>query len=206
MTPQFSENEKATFYAIVEARKSIRKYRPDLPPRALIEKILEAGMLAPSGKNRQNWRFFVCTGKKRDEYLAYSQKSWAGIKDVLQKRLKPSLYAFTERFFYTLGGAPVVVFCYSHNSEEERYHTSIGSVYMAVENINLAAVAEGLGTCTMGAPFEIKDEVDEFLGLRSHPEYQAGQLELLCSVVMGYPDHDPPKAPRQREGRVTWLD
>lgn len=196
---------KEDFYRLIESRKSIRKYKPEMPPKEVIERILSAATHAPSGKNRQNWRFFVVTGKKRDEYMTYSQKSWLGIKDILQRTLKPSLYQFTERFFYTLGDAPVIVFCYSLNTPDERYHTSIGSVYMAAENMNLAAVVEGLGTCTMGAPLEIKKEVDEFLGVTSLPEYKAGQLELLCAVVMGYPDHEPPKAPRQLEGRIHWI-
>jgi nitroreductase len=193
------------FYQLLKDRRSIRKYKKDSVPREVLERILAAGMEAPSGKNRQNWRFFIVTGQKRDEYLKYSQKSWLGIKDVLKERLKPSLYDFTERFFYTLGDAPVVVFCYSMNSADERYHTSIGSVYMAVENINLACFVEGLGCCTMGAPLEIKDEVDRFLGVDALPEYKQGQLELLCAVVMGYPDHEPPKAARQIENRVTFL-
>lgn len=194
------------FYELLKSRKSIRKYKKDIPPREVIERILAAALEAPSGKNRQNWRFFIVQGKKRDEYLRLSQKSWLGIKDILQKKLKPSLYDFTERFFYTLGDAPIVIFAYSHNSAEERYHTSIGSVYMAVENMNLACLVEGLGCCTMGAPLEIKKEVDEFLGVTKLEEYKKGELELLCAVVMGYPDHQPPKAPRQMEGRFQWLD
>lgn len=197
---------KDDFYALLKSRKSIRKFKPEMPPREVLDRILEAATHAPSGKNRQNWRFIVVTGAKRDAYLKYSQKSWLGIEPVLKQRLKPSLYDFTERFFYTLGEAPVLIFCYSENSPDERYHTSIGSVYMAVENINLAAQVEGLGCCTMGAPLEIKDEVDEFLGVKSWPEYQRGELELLCGVVLGFPDHDPPKAPRQTEGRITWMD
>lgn len=197
---------KEEFYQLLQARRSIRKYKKDAVPKELIEKIIAAGMQAPSGKNRQNWRFFVVTGAKRDEYLKYSQKSWLGIKDVLSQRLKPSLYDFTERFFYTLGDAPVVIFAYSMNDLEERYHTSIGSVYMAVENMNLACFVEGLGCCTMGAPLEIKEEVDRFLGVDQLPEYQRGELELLCALVIGYPDHAPPKAARQSEGRITWLE
>ncbi len=193
------------FYELLKSRKSIRKYKKDIPPREVIERILSAGMEAPSGKNRQNWRFFIVQGEKRDEYLKLSQKSWLGIKDILQKKLKPSLYDFTERFFYTLGDAPVIIFAYSHNSSEERYHTSIGSVYMAVENMNLACLVEGLGCCTMGAPLEIKNEVNEFLGVTELEEYKKGELELLCAIVMGYPDHQPPKAPRQTEGRLHWL-
>lgn len=197
---------KEDFYQLLEARRSIRKYQKQMPARETIERILAAGMQAPSGKNRQNWRFYVVTGEKRDEYLKHSQKSWLTIKDILKKQLKPSLYDFTERFFFTLGEAPVIVFCYSVNTPEERYHTSIGSVYMAVENMNLACFAEGLGCCTMGAPLEIKAEVDRFLGVDQLKEHKSGELELLCAVVLGYPDHQPPKAPRQTTDRVTWLE
>ncbi len=210
-------------YELIESRVSIRKFKKDPVPHELLEKILNAGLHAPSGKNRQNWRFFVVQGAKRDEYLKLSQKSWLGIKDVLQKRLKPSLYDFTERFFYTLGDAPVIIFCYSVNDSEERYLTSIGSVYMAVQNMILAAVSEGLGTCPMGAPLEIEKEVDEFLGvidpqfdqaIKGHADTasaSAGAIgmgvkpQLLCALVLGYPDHQPPKAKRQTEGRIHWL-
>jgi nitroreductase len=192
-------------YKLIESRKSIRKYKPDPIPKDMLERILNAGMHAPSGKNKQNWRFFVVQGEKRNEYLKHSQKSWLGIKDILQRTLKPSLYEFTERFFYTLGEAPVIIFCYTLNDPEERHYTSMGSVYMAVENMILAAVSEGLGTCPMGAPLEINKEVDEFLGIKNIAVPKDSQLELLCGLVLGYPDHEPPKAPRKTEGRVTYL-
>jgi nitroreductase len=201
----FSKDFRDEFIRLLKARRSIRKFKNEPVPREVIERILNAAIEAPSGKNRQNWRFYILTGEKRDAYLKLSQKSWLGIKDILQKRLKPSLYDFTERFFYTLGDAPVMILCYSLNDDDEKHLTSVGSVYMAVENLNLAAVAEGLGCCTMGAPLEIKKEVDEFLGLTDLPEYREGRLELLCGVALGVPDHDPPKAPRQIEQRFQWL-
>lgn len=191
------------FYRLIESRKSIRKFRPEPVAKDVLERILHAALHAPSGKNRQNWRFFVVQGEKRNEYLKLSQKSWLGVKDILQQRLKPSLYDFTERFFFTLGQAPVVIFCYSHNSPEERHYTSLGSVYMAVQNLNLACLVENLGCCTMGAPLEIKKEVDDFLGVSARVDY--GELELLCAVALGYPDHSPPKAPRILDDRIHWL-
>lgn len=199
----FSQEFRTEFYRLLEARRSIRQFENRAIPSEVLDRVLAAAMQAPSGKNRQNWRFYVLTGEKRDQYVKLSQKSWLGIKDVLEKRLKPSLYAFTERFFFTLGEAPVVVLCYSFNDAEERYHTSIGSVYMAVENMNLACVAEGLGCCTMGAPLEIKADVDKFLGVDQLPEHKSGNLELLCGVVIGWPAHDPPKAARLTDGRVV---
>ena len=92
---QTDEDFKNKFYELLESRKSIRKYKANPVPKDVIEKVLLGGMQAPSGKNRQNWRFYVLQGKKRDEYLQLSQKSWLGIKDILEKRLKPSLYQFT---------------------------------------------------------------------------------------------------------------
>jgi nitroreductase len=197
----FDEGFREHFYKLLQHRRSIRKYKPTPVSRELVEKLIkDAGCWAPSGKNRQNWYFFIATGAKRDEYLKYSQKSWLGVKDVLAKRLKPSLYQFTERFFFTLGDAPVYIFAYTRNDQEERYLTSLGSVYMSVENILLAAEAEGLGACPMGAVLEIEGEVNEFVG-----KEKTEGLQLLCGITLGYPDHQPPAAPRQFDGRITWL-
>jgi nitroreductase len=202
---QIEKSGPQDFYELIKTRRSIRKFRSDPVPKTTIEKILNAAIEAPSGKNRQNWRFYVVTGEKRNQYLTLSQKSWLNIKDILKERLKPSLYDFTERFFFTLGEAPVIVFCYSQNSVDEKYLTSIGSVYMAVQNLNLAAFAEGLGCCTMGAPLEIKDEVDRFLDIKAEKN-ESSKPELLCAVAMGWPDHSPPKAARSLDKKVTWLD
>jgi nitroreductase len=196
---------RSQFYELLHLRRSIRKYKNTPVPEAVLERILHAALEAPSGKNRQNWRFYVLQGKRRDEYLQYSQKSWQGVREVLVKRLKPSLFDFTERFFFTLGEAPVVIICYSINDAEENDLTSMGSVYMAVENLNLACFAEGLGCCTMGAPLEIKDEIDQFVGVTKLAEYQAGHMQLLCAVVLGYPDHAPPKAARQKDKQIKFL-
>lgn len=185
-------------YELMRKRRSIRKYKPDPVPKAVLERILEAAFWAPSGKNMQNWRFFVMQGQKRDDYLQYSQRSWDTIRPILEKRLKPSLYAFTERFFYTLGDAPVVIMAYNKPDPEENNQTSMGSVYMAVQNLLLAAEAEGLGTCAMGSPLEVKEDVDRFLGV------DGTDLQLICGITVGYPDHEPPAAPRQAD-RVTWI-
>lgn len=190
--------QSAELYELMRKRRSIRKYKPDAVPREVLERILEAASWAPSGKNLQNWRFFVLQGKYRDDYVRYSQKSWLSIQPTLEKRLKPSLYAFTERFFFTLGDAPVVILAYNQPDPEENNQTSLGSVYMAVQNLMLAAEVEGLGTCPMGSPLEVKAEVDRFLGV------EGTDLQLICGVTVGYPDHEPPAAPRQPD-RVTWL-
>lgn len=185
-------------YELIHHRRSIRKYKTNPVPREVLERIMEAATWAPSGKNLQNWRFFVLQGEARDRALEVTQHAWSNIGPVLERKLKPSLYQFTERFFYTLGDAPIIIFAYNQPDPEENNQTSLGSVYMAVQNLILAAESEGLGTCAMGSPLEVREDVDRLLGL------EGSELQLVCGLTVGYPDHQPPAAPRQA-GRVHWL-
>jgi nitroreductase len=187
-------------YELIKKRRSIRAYQPQKDiPEEILNRILEAGSWAASGKNMQNWRFFVLRGEKRNEYLSYSQKSWLNIKDILEKRLKPSLYKFTERFFFTLGDAPVVIIAFAEINDQDQPQTQIGNVYLAIQNMVLAAEEEGLGSCVMGSPLEVENDIKKFLGI-DRPDWK-----LVCGLTLGYPAHEPPTPPRKEEGRVFFL-
>lgn len=187
-------------YSLIKKRRSIRAYVPGKEiPDEVLNRILEAGMWSASGKNMQNWRFFVMRGEKRDEYLQFSQKSWLAIKDILEKRLKPSLYKFTERFFFTMGDAPVVIIAFAEINDQDHPQTQVGNVYLAVQNMVLAAEHEGLGTCIMGSPLEVEADIRKFLGV-TRPDWK-----LVCGLTVGYSAHHPPAPPRQTEGRVFFL-
>lgn len=188
-------------YELIKKRRSIRAYVADKDiPADVLDRVLEAGMWAASGKNLQNWRFYVLKGEKRKEYLQYSQKSWLSIKDTLEKRLKPSLYKFTERFFFTLGDAPVVIMAFAQLSGEDHPQTQVGNVYLAVQNMVLAAEHEGLGSCIMGSPLEVEADVRKFLDVEDQKD-----LKLVCGLTLGYPAHTPPTPARQTEGRIIFL-
>ena len=186
-------------YKLIKSRRSIRSYKKDPVPREILDRILEAGLWAPSGKNLQNWIFYVLSGDKRDQYILQSQKSWLAVKDTLEKRLKPSLYRFTERFFYTLGDAPIIVMAFAKINEIGQRQSQIGNVYLAVENIVLAAQSEGLGTCIMGSPLEIETDIHNLLGI------DTPDLKLICGITVGYPAHSPPAPPRQLEGKIIFV-
>lgn len=190
----------ADIYELIKTRRSIRAYEAGRAiPEDMLQRILDAGCWAASGKNMQNWRFFVLTGAKRDEYLKYSQKSWLSIKDILEKRLKPSLYQFTERFFFTMGGAPVIIIAFAEINDQDHPQTQIGNVYLAVENMVLAAQSEGLGTCIMGSPLEVEADIRAFLGV-TRPDWK-----LVCGLTIGYAAHTPPTPPRQMDGRIVRM-
>jgi len=63
------------FMEVVRKRVSVRRYRPDAVPKELLNQVLEAGRLAPSGGNRQPWHFIVITDPEKKRMLDISD--WA---------------------------------------------------------------------------------------------------------------------------------
>ena len=62
--------DRILFWDVLEARRSIRKFKPDPVPLELIEKILAAGVQAPNARNRQSWRFVVLSTPEAIDKLA----------------------------------------------------------------------------------------------------------------------------------------
>ncbi len=53
------------FYEAVMTRRSVRSYKPDPVPEDALNRILEAVRMAPSGSNRQPWKFIVVTDSEK---------------------------------------------------------------------------------------------------------------------------------------------
>jgi nitroreductase len=72
--------DPAAYDAVVVGRRSIRGYKPDPVPRALIEEVLAVAMRAPSSMNTQPWYFHVLTGAPLDRIRAgNTERNLAGI-------------------------------------------------------------------------------------------------------------------------------
>jgi nitroreductase len=104
-----------------------------------------------------------------------------------------------EQFFASLGGAPVVVAVSAPviKDELDRINAYL-SVGCALENLLLAATAEGLGTCSLTFSFWVRDELAEVLGL---PEGR----EVVALVVLGY-SAETPVAPPHNLDIATFHD
>ncbi|MEM2885801.1 MAG: nitroreductase family protein [Thermoproteota archaeon] len=63
------------FMEVVSKRRSIRKYRPDPVPEEVLNQVLEAARLAPSGGNAQPWHFVVVKDPEKKRALGISD--WA---------------------------------------------------------------------------------------------------------------------------------
>ena len=88
----------------IAARRSIRKFKSDPIPEAALQEILTAAIQAPSGKNRQPWRFIVVQGEKRTEMIRLMR---AGIAHEKARGEDPGSSEWTTN---VMEQAPVTVF------------------------------------------------------------------------------------------------
>lgn len=183
------------FYDVIRARRSCRVYSPDPVPRDVLERVVDAAQWAPSGKNRQNWRIFVVSGKKKDELVRVADRSFPFLEPSLRELYDERIVDFTRGFFRTLGGAPALLVFYSKPTDEGPF-VDTQSVSAAIENALLAAAYEGLGTCWMTGPVHLSREVDDLLGVKG--------MDLIALVPIGYPAKEPPVPPR-KDARVEWI-
>ena len=148
------------FYEVIRTRRSIRSYKPDPIPEEDLNRVLEAVRIAPSGSNRQPWKFIIV----KDEEL--------------KRRLVPA--CGDQRF---IAEAPVVIVACGYNIHYDRggYMRDMSmlvDVSIAFTHLILAARAEGLGTCWIGA-FD-NEEVKKILDI---PE----DVNVVAITPLGYP-------------------
>ena len=200
----------------IKARKSIRRFRPDPVPREDITRMLEAAAMAPSGANRQPWKFFVVMSRELKEKMAEIIKQSCetlpslleGVVenpvqfgDMIKKRLYVVSLFFAE--------APVVfvvcvkeeenflMTCYtktgltSLEASKKFGYVDVLSGSAATENLLLAACDLGYGACWMNVPFMAKDQLEALFCIE--PPWQ-----ILAFVPVGVPAHDPKKPPRKK--------
>jgi nitroreductase len=183
-------------YEAIKGRRSVRKFKPDPVPKEILNRIFEMALWAPSGMNLQNWFFVVMTGEKKDSLVQVTSKGYNYIEPVLKEVFadKPPVVEATKKFFSKLGGAPVLVFAY-YEPTRERPETSIQTVSAAIQNLLLAAYAEGLGACWMTGPLHVAEKINAALDIRDKV--------LVAVIPIGYPDESP-RPPKRRPDRMVY--
>ncbi|HTR31540.1 MAG TPA: nitroreductase [Puia sp.] len=176
-------------------RRAVRKYKDNLVDINLIEKVLDAGRMAPSAMNRQPWQFYVLTNKETIQ--AFSREIAgvmmkgafkSGVSGIAQLLKAASgllhlshgvdLHAIKDPVFY---GAPVVVFLTAPRDNE---WASL-DVGMCAQNIMLAAKSLGLDTCPVGFGKYV-----EKTSIFSRLHVPASE-EVKLAIILGYGDESP---------------
>src|SRR4030042_1545240 len=168
----------------IRQRRSIRKFLDKPVPREMIDEILEAARLAPSGSNRQPWRFLVVTAPEERAKLRRICWDQAFIEQApvvfvccadLLAYSQPSRLRRAQEFID--GGVPETLsgrfadpefrsaLLNLPDSDLELFRAAaVANTYIAIEHMVLTATALGLGSCWVAAMGE-EGEINAMFGL-----------------------------------------
>lgn len=185
-------------YEAIHQRRSHRLYKPEMPPREALERVIEAGLWAPSGTNLQDWEITVMGGKVRDDFVDLVSQAIKNLLPIMKKAEVPEKsQELVMKFFKNLGGAPVVIaVTIGKRPDDPTNLANIQSGAALFQNMLLAAHAEGLGTCWMTGAHSLEKEILQFLDKKDK--------QLLAITPIGYSAKEPPVPPR-KDREVRWL-
>jgi len=196
-------------YEAINARRSIRKFQPIKVEDATLMKLAEAAIKAPNGGNAQPWDFIFVTDSGLIHKLCgileevHSEYFGKARKDNLEgERFEKAVSMYGR-----MAVAPAFVLVCKHirnqqlNKSHEEWSTTWAhhSIGAAMENLILAAVAEGLGTCWLGTPSWKGDEIKALLEIPEH-------VEIVAMSPIGVPDEAPKARPRLAVEEVTHFN
>ncbi|MBQ8313896.1 MAG: nitroreductase [Clostridia bacterium] len=164
-------------------RRSVRKYKPDMIPRDVLEKIIEAGTYAPTGMNKQAPIIIAVTNKAMRDRLS---------------RMNAAVMGSDGDPFY---GAPVVLIVLADKNLAGTYLYD-GSLVMG--NLMLAAHAQGIGSCWIHRAKQ-EFETDEGKAILKELGIE-GDFEGIGHCILGYADGEEPAAKPRKENYVYWIE
>ena len=165
----------------INSRSSCKKYKPDMVPQELIDQVIETGLNAPIGKGSNSPIIVAVTDKAvRDRLAAINAAVMGAGPDV-------------DPFY----GAPVVLIVLADKNKAERVYD--GSC--AMENMQLAAHALGLGACWIHRAKEMF-ETEECKQLLADHGIE-GEYEGIGNCILGYRDGE--AKVKEHKGAVYYI-
>jgi nitroreductase len=180
----------------IKKRRSIRKYLDKPVSKNQINKIIEAGTYAPSGKNIQSWRFTVLTGNEKHKVIDLIDNTLQSLKE----KHGIGVMGSSLNTCRIMKEAPVLVLVWDSgvnfesprlkemlkklpevwsNSEKLSHSVLIQGVSAAIQNMLLMAHSMGLGSLWIADIFYAYDELTAYFN---------STWELVAGVSFGYPE------------------
>ncbi len=168
----------------MEERRSIRKFKPEMPAKRELEQIIEAGLYAANGMGKQAVITVAITDKKVRDQLSADNCKIGGWKEGVDP-------------FY---GAPAILVVLADKNCPTRVYD--GSLVMG--NMMLAAHSLGLGSIWI---HRAKEEFETEKWQRFLSDIGvAGEWEGIGHCAVGYIDGEMPEAAKRKDGRVFWVE
>ena len=195
-------------FQAVTTRRSIRKFKPDPIPEALIREILGAARWSPSWGNTQPWEIVVVSGESLERFKKANRKRLMDGSIPEPDTAMPAVWPDTQKRRYTEVGKKVltaleiargdqearlrytgdmftffdapclILFCVDRALSREYAMLDVGAIQ---QTVCLLAHARGLGSCILAASANYPGLIHEILPL---PKTKA----VIIGVALGYPD------------------
>ena len=167
-------------YKVIKGRRSIRTYKSRKIPDDVINRVLDAARRAPSAKNLQPWQFIVVNDRELIDAVAGGPTRNQSF--IAQAPIVLVACALEREAFEYMGGY---------------WNSAVLDVAIAFDHLTLAAHAEGLGTCWIGAFDEAAVK-----NLFAIPEY----VKVVALTPLGYRAEDPPEHGRKSLEHILFYN
>ena len=184
---RYCDADRETVHRVIAERRDIRRFRPDPVPEDVLRRVLEAGHRAPSVGLMQPWRMIVVrSAQRRSAVRRLAQRERLRQADRFDERARQ----FLDQKIEGIVEAPLgIVVCCDHGDPHAEIlgrgtipETDVYSTACAIQNLWLAARAEGLGVGWVS--FYRPDDLRELLGI------PAG-VDPMAYLCLGWPDERP---------------
>lgn len=189
----------------IVARKSIRKYKVDRIEKKDIDIIIQAGIFAPSAKNRQPWKYIVYTDVAKADLLNVMERGLIRERDG-DKMLPKSQKGLPDAFhtLKVMREAPVLIVIENTNGRSPYVEVDADtrveeicdtlSIGASVQNILLTATELGYGTLWIANTCFAYNELADFIGIKG---------QLVGAISLGVADEQPNPRPRKNISEVV---
>ena len=174
--------------AVIEnimARRSIRKYKNEVVSREILDQIMECGINAPNGQNKQSWEVRVVDNSQVMEEI---------------KNTMNEAYPNMQNVASCFRDAPVMVFI----ARDKSYDFSAFDCGLMAQNIMLSAQSLGISSICLGSPVRMINDNPACAPILERLNFSEGYEFCLC-VGLGYADESPAAKPRDK-AKVKYVE
>jgi len=189
----------------IKGRRSIRRFLDKEIDKDIILKILDAGILAPSPKNNQPWRFYIVTKETKEEMINIIKNGIKEIRASFGSLVSGDFLNSAEATLKTMEEAPVTIFVINVKNKMKFKHSpvskflemaNIQAIGAAIENMALASLEYGIGSLWIGDIFFNYSDISKWL---------CTDKQVVAAVSFGYPAETPHARPRKElDSIIEW--
>ena len=183
--------DETDVFQVMHSTRAMRRLKPDPVPDDMIRRILEAGVAAASGGNRQQWRFLVVKDRSiKEQVQHYYNRAFEEVVKPRYRNSEPPVGVTKRQYLRQLDAvaylthhfheAPVWIVACLDEGQDTPTRGSGASIYPAVQNMLLAARALGLGATLTSRHLRYEAEVEAILGLPA-------SVHSYAILPIGYP-------------------